>query len=112
MVTEATGETQQQAAVSKLQDYELMLIVSPQMAEEELETRTGKIGQFITEKGGVVSATERWGKRKLTYPIKHFAEGYYVLMKIRVEPTLCKQLEASLRISEDVLRHLLTKPES
>ncbi len=111
MVTEATGEPKQEAADSKLHDYELMLIVSPQMAEEELETRTGKIAQFITEKGGVVSATERWGKRKLTYPIKHFAEGYYVLMKIRVEPTLCKQLEGSLRISEDVLRHLLTRPE-
>jgi small subunit ribosomal protein S6 len=112
MVTEATGETQQEAADSKLHDYELMLILSPQMAEEELEARTGKIGQFLTERGGVVSATDRWGKRKLAYPIKHFAEGYYVLMKIRVEPTLCKQLEASLRISEDVLRHLLTKPES
>lgn len=112
MVTEATGETRQEAADSKLHDYELLLIISPQMAEEELETRTGKISQFITEKGGAVSATERWGKRKLTYPIKHFAEGYYVLMKIRIEPTLCKQLETSLRISEDILRHLLTRPEA
>ena len=112
MVTEATDETQQEAADSKLHDYELMLIFSPQMAEEELEARTGKISQFIIEKGGVVSATDRWGKRKLAYPIKHFTEGYYVLIKIRVEPTLCKQLEASIRISEDVLRHLLTKPES
>ena len=68
-----------------------------------------KISQIITERGGVVSSVEQWGKRKLAYPIEHFTEGSYVLIKFRFRPALCQQLEAGLRISAEILRHLLVK---
>jgi small subunit ribosomal protein S6 len=57
-----------------------------------------------------VSSMEQWGKRKLAYPIAHFTEGYYVLGKFEFKPALCKELEASLQISEDILRYLLIRP--
>jgi small subunit ribosomal protein S6 len=91
----------------QLRDYELVLIISPEVVDEELETRVGKISQTITERGGVVSSTEPWGKRKLAYPIEHFTEGHYVLIKFSFEPALCSEFEASLRISEEIIRHLL-----
>jgi small subunit ribosomal protein S6 len=90
-----------------LRDYELLLIISPEVTDEELEGRVSRISQIITERGGQISATEPWGKRKLAYPIGHFMEGYYVLIKFSFEPALCRELEGSLRISEEILRHLL-----
>jgi small subunit ribosomal protein S6 len=54
---------------------------------------------------------ERWGKRKLAYPIKHFTEGYYVLGRLQLKSTAGKEVESSLQISEDVIRYLLVKAE-
>ena len=93
-------------------DYELVLIISPEIADEALDTTIDKVGHFITEKGGTISDVERWGKRKLAYAIKHFMEGSYVLTRFKFKPTLCKELEAKLQVSEEVLRHLLIKLNS
>ena len=109
----AEGEKSQALEIEgrQLRDYELLLIISPEVAEEDLEATVDKVSQSITERGGLVSATEKRGKRKLSYPIGHFGEGTYVLIKLRLEPTQCQQLEAGLRISEEIIRHLLTKSD-
>jgi len=93
----------------QLRNYELVLIINPEVAEEKFEAAINGISQFITERGGVVNEVERWGKKKLAYPVEHFMEGSYVLAKFILKPALCKELEASLQISEEVLRHLLIK---
>jgi small subunit ribosomal protein S6 len=93
----------------KLQDYELIYILNPEMAEDALENRINNISQFITAREGVISDVQKWGKKKLAYPIKHFLEGYYVLAKFQTKPAKAKELEANLRISEEVIRHLLIK---
>jgi small subunit ribosomal protein S6 len=92
-----------------LRDYELIVIVSPDVPEEELPTHLDKISEFITNKGGSVTDVERWGKRKLAYPINHFREGNYVLTRFKLEPGTTAELEANLRISEKILRHLLVR---
>ena len=107
MVSEEAARPALETAAGQLRDYELLLIISPEVTDEELESRVSKISQTITERGGVVSSTEPWGKRKLAYPIEHFTEGHYVLIRFSFEPALCKELEASLRISEEIIRHLL-----
>lgn len=93
----------------RLQDYELVFIVSPEVIDEALESRIDAISQFITGRGGVISDVERWGKRKLAYPVEHFLEGTYVLTRFKMSPARCRELEANLRISEEILRHLLIK---
>ena len=95
-----------------LYDYEMVFIIRPDIDEERSEAVLNNISGFITGKGGTVADTERWGKRKLAYPIKHFGEGNYVLTKFRLPPASGKELEASLLISEDILRHLLIKRDS
>ena len=92
-----------------LRDYELIVIVSPEVPEEELPSHIDKISEFITNKGGSVTEVERWGKRKLAYPINHFREGNYVLTRFKLEPSTTAELEANLRISEKILRHLLVR---
>ena len=93
----------------QLHDYELMVIISPELEEEKIGATVANITQFITGKGGVLSDVEQWGKRKLAYPIRHFMEGNYVLARFRLEPKLTKELNANLQISEEVLRHLLIR---
>jgi small subunit ribosomal protein S6 len=95
----------------KLRDYELAVIISPEVVDDALDSVIDNISRFITENGGTISNVEQWGKRKLAYPIKHFMEGSYVLTRFKSKPTLGKALEANLRISEEVLRHLLVGVE-
>jgi len=96
----------------QLRDYELILIISPEVEGGILDTTIDNVSQFITERGGIISDVERWGKRKLAYPIKHIMEGDYVLTRLKLNPALGKELEANLQISEEVLRHLLVKLSS
>ncbi|MFC1982074.1 30S ribosomal protein S6 [Chloroflexota bacterium] len=102
----ATEESEQ------LRDYEMVLIISPDVDEEEFEAKIDNVSRFITEKGGVISDIERWGKRRLAYPIRRFVEGSYVLTRFKLKPEFGKELEANLRISDEVLRHLLIRLNS
>jgi small subunit ribosomal protein S6 len=86
-----------------------VVIISPEVEEEAIEGVMGRISRFITEHGGSAPTIERWGKKKLAYPIKHFTEGSYVLARFKLKPKLSKELEASLQISEEVFRHLLIR---
>ncbi len=96
----------------QLRDYELVVIISPEVVEEKFDATIDNVSQFITEKGGIVSNVERWGKRRLAYPIEHFMEGSYVLTHFSLKPALSKELEVNLQISEEVLRHLLVRLSS
>ena len=95
----------------QLRDYELVLIVSPEVAEEEFDAIIDNVSRFITDNGGIISDVDRWGRRRLAYPIKHFMEGSYVLTKFKLRPEFGKGLEADFRISEVVLRHLLVRTD-
>ena len=97
---------------SRLQEYELIYIIRPDAAEEAIETRIEGVNQYITGKEGIISETQKWGKKKLAYPIKHFLEGNYILTRFQMSPSQCKELETNLKISEEVLRHLLVKSGS
>jgi small subunit ribosomal protein S6 len=103
MVTEKVGIQE------KVNNYELIVIFRGDLSEEKLTTTVENVKKFITGKGGAVSDAKSWGKRRLAYPIKHSNEGNYILYKFTMKPNLNRELETSLRISEDVLRHLLVK---
>ena len=111
MVPRRTSKKVLEVEDKQLRDYELVLIISPEVVEEKFDAVMDNVSQFITEKGGTVSDVERWGKRRLAYPIEHFTEGSYVLAHFSLKPALTKELEANLQISEEVLRHLLVKIE-
>ncbi len=105
-------QVQKAAADRRLQDYELIYIINPDVAEDALEARVNGISQFITSRDGVIASVDKWGKKKLAYPLKHYLEGNYVLTKFKISPARLKEIEANLKISEEVLRHLLVKAES
>jgi small subunit ribosomal protein S6 len=92
-----------------LQPYELVFVVKPEATDESLENTINAVSGFITSKEGVVSDMQRWGKKKMSYPISHILEGNYVLAKFQLSSKRCKELEANLKISEEILRHMLVK---
>jgi len=94
-----------------LRDYELTLIINPELDDEQVNLTLEKVNQFITERGGEVAEPQPWGKKKMAYPIKQSLEGNYILNPVKLKPTTCKELEASLQIREDILRCLLIRVE-
>lgn len=96
--------------------YELVLIVGPQVADEEVPpTFDGLIRQPVEARGGAVEKVDHWGRRKLAYPIQKQLEGSYVVAHLQLDPPQVKELEQALKISEEVLRYLfvrLDEPEA
>ncbi len=89
--------------------YELVLIISPEVVDEEMPDFITKLSELVNKVGGSVDEVNQWGRRKLAYPIKRSMEGNYVLTKVKMKPALTKELEANLRLSGKILRHLLIK---
>ena len=94
-----------------MRDYELVVIVSPEVAEENLPSTLQKLEQFVNAKGGSITSVEQWGRRQLAYPINKFTEGTYVLNQLKLDPSVAKQLEADLFLADEFIRHLLIKKE-
>jgi len=96
---------------SGLPEYELVVVVAPESGEEAFEARVAAVSKLITSRGGTIINLDRWGKRKLASPLKHHREGLYFLVKFKAGTQLGKELDQSLRMSEDVLRHMLVRLE-
>jgi len=90
LVPKKTSEEVVDIEDKQLRDYELVLIINPEVAGENFDATLDNVTQFLTEKGGIISDIERWGKKKLAYPIEHFAEGSYVLVRFRFNSALGK----------------------
>lgn len=92
-----------------MRDYELVVIVSPEVSDETLPATLQKLEGFINAKGGSITSVEQWGRRQLAYPIDRFTEGTYVLNQLKLDPSVTKQLEADLFLADEFIRHLLIK---
>jgi small subunit ribosomal protein S6 len=90
----------------------MVFILNASLSEDDFTRVLGKVNDQITKLGGTVTETNQWGKRRLAYPIKRQAEGNYVLEKVQIKQTALKELDASLKLSEDVLRYLFVRENS
>jgi len=94
-----------------LPQYELVTILSPQIGEDDVPAAVDRINSYIANRGGEVSNVDRWGRRRLAYPIKRFTEGTYVVTELTLPTTGVAELDANLRISEEVIRHLIVRKD-
>ena len=86
--------------------YEVMYIVKP-VEEEAFEAVVAKFDALISNNGGEVEKTDRWGKKRLAYEIQDFAEGQYVLVNFKANPDTVAELDRVMRITDDILRHMI-----
>ena len=92
-----------------LRDYELMVILSPDVGDDVINDSLERLNQGVTSRGGEVVDVNHWGRRRLAYPINRHLEGNYVVSQIKLDPAEVPGLEGSLRISEEVIRHMIVK---
>jgi len=89
-----------------LTKYEVMFVINPTLEDEKKEATIETVKEIIAAQGSV-SNVDVWGMRKLAYPIEKKNEGYYVVAEFEAEPTLPKELDRRLRISDNVMRHII-----
>lgn len=92
-----------------MRDYELTTVVSPDLGEESLAAYGDKITQLVTGAAGEVTKIDSWGRRRLAYPIDGFREGYYFVTQLKMNPRSTTELERSIKLSEEIIRHLIIK---
>lgn len=91
-----------------MREYELVVIVQPDLDENAFGEVVNRIKGWVTEGGGQVGKVDVWGKRRMTYSIRKQNEGQYVLFNMSIEPAATAQLERNLRLLEPVMRFLIT----
>ena len=89
--------------------YELVFVTQPDLDEEGLGAIVERVKEAMTSNGGEVVKAEHMGKRRLAYTIDKHREGHYVLMQANLERPAIAAVERDLKLSEDVLRHLLVR---
>ena len=92
-----------------MRTYELVFIAQPDLDEEGLTALLERATQVITEHGGEIIKAEPMGRRELAYPIGRYTGGHYVLIHAAMEQEAIQELERMLKLSEDVVRHLLIR---
>ena len=88
-----------------MREYELMLIVSPQIADDETESVSERVSQWITDGGGEITSTEGLGRRLLAYKIEDHREGNYQLVYFQATPEVLPALERSMKLDDTIIRY-------
>ena len=89
--------------------YEMLYILDASLTDEIKESIIKKFEDLVVTSGGNVEKTDRWGIRKLQYPINYKSEGYYVLMTFEAAKTLVVELKRVAGITDGIIRRLITK---
>lgn len=90
-------------------DYELGFILQPEVNEEQTRAILERIEQIVSTYGGQIMRVNQWGRRRLAYPIEHHRDGFYVFIDMILTPETVSELDRNLKVSEDVLRHMIKR---
>lgn len=91
--------------------YELMLVLRPDLPDDRTQAVLERTTRSITGAGGQIAKVAPWGRRRLAYPIDRYREGSYHIVLFDAPADAIAELERGLLITEEVLRHLVTRVE-
>jgi small subunit ribosomal protein S6 len=91
--------------------YELMLVIRPDVADDKSQAVVDRTTRQIVAAGGQIVKVAPWGRRRLAYPIDRHREGSYQIILFEAPSEAISELEHTLLITEEVLRHLVTRVE-
>jgi small subunit ribosomal protein S6 len=89
--------------------YELMLVLRPDVADDKAQAVIDRTTRQLTGAGGQIVKVAPWGRRRLAYQIDRFREGSYHIVLFEAPPEAIAEMERTLAITEEVLRHLVTR---
>ena len=92
--------------------YELALVVSAKIEDEERAAVVEKAKGYVTRYGGNVTEVDEWGKKRLAYEIQKMREGFYYFIQFEADATCPAEVERHVRIMDNVLRYLVVKKEA
>ena len=92
-----------------LRVYEVMFIVRPDAAEEDVDKMIAGFSENVTKGGGLVKTVEKMGRRKLAYMVRKFNDGNYVLLTIEANGAVVLELERRLRVTEPVIKFITVR---
>ena len=92
--------------------YELAVVVSAKIEDEERAAVVDKCKALIERFGGTITNVDDWGKKRLAYEIQKMKEGFYYFIQFEAEPSAPAEIESRIRIMDNVLRYLVVKNET
>ena len=92
--------------------YELAVVVNAKIEDDERAPTIEKVQKYVTRFGGTITNVDEWGKRKLAYEIQKMREGFYYFISFESEASAPAEIEARLRIMENVIRFLCVRQEA
>lgn len=92
--------------------YELAVILSAKLEDEERIASIEKIKEYITRFGGTITNVDEWGKKRLAYEIQKAKEGFYYFIQFDGVSATPNELESRIRIMEPVIRYLCVRQEA
>ena len=91
-----------------MRNYEIAYIADPELDEQALIELEEKVKGWIEAAGGKPVKVDRWGKRRLAYPINKKTDGHYVFIQAEMPPQAPAEIERDFRLTDQVLRFLFT----
>ena len=92
-----------------MNNYELMVIFTPVLSEEDFKAAQKKYADLITELGGATVYTNPWGLKSLAYPIQKKTTGIYWVLEFTGPSDLNEKLKIQMLRDEQVMRHMITR---
>ncbi|MBQ6679077.1 MAG: 30S ribosomal protein S6 [Lachnospiraceae bacterium] len=92
--------------------YELVVVLDGSLEDDARSAAMERVNGYITRFGGTVTGTDDWGKKRLAYEIRKMNEGYYTIIRFDAPLDAPAQIEANIRIMEQVIRFLIVKQEA
>lgn len=90
-----------------IKDYESMIILTPQLSQDEANKANENAISVITDNSGELIKTDVWGKRQLAYPINKQTEGYYYINYFKIDSDKIKDIQRMYNINESILRFIV-----
>lgn len=94
-----------------MNSYELMYIINPTLEGEALDAVGEKVKTLIETVKGSITEVKKWGKRRLAYEINDFKEGVYMVVTFDVAPTEITEIDRVLKLTEPIIRFMITRVE-
>jgi len=88
--------------------YETTFIVNASLDDAQVDAVIGRVQEAITKNGGTIEALNKWGRKRLAYPISKKTNGFYVNLEFTAPSTVPGVLERSFQLDEMILRSILT----